>query len=114
MTAPLSDQEIAIGQTNDQIGTTLVSSIDGMHIWHLRLSPGETLPAHRHARPYFWTVLTDGTAQSRFDDGRVVNLAYTSSQTRHFPDLSKDNSFVHDLTNTGETELVFVTVEFTN
>ena len=113
MTAPLTDQDIAAGRANDRIGTTLVAETDSMRIWHLRIPPGQTHPPHRHDRPYFWTVLTDGQGRSRFDDGRVVNVTYIDGQTQHFPDLSPDNAFVHDLTNTGETELVFVTVEFT-
>ncbi len=113
MTVPLTKHEITEGRANPRIGTALVAETDGMRIWHLRVPPGETHPPHRHEHPYFWTVLTDGTARSRFDDGRVVDVTYTNGQTRHFPDLSPDNAFVHDLINTGETELVFVTVEFT-
>lgn len=113
MTAPLTDREIAAGRLNDQIGTRLVAETDEMRIWHLRIPPGQTLPPHRHDRPYWWTVMGPGTARSRFDDGRVVDVTYTDGQTQHFPHLTLDNCFVHDLTNTGETELVFVTVEFT-
>ena len=80
----------------------------------LKLASGETLPAHRHDHPYFWTVLTDGSARSRQDDGRIVEVTYTAGQTRYFPDLSASTAFVHDLTNTGEDDLVFVTVEFRN
>ena len=57
-------------------------------------------------------MLTDGKARSRTGDGRVVDVTYRAGETRHFPGLGRDSVFVHDLTNTGETELVFVTVEF--
>ena len=113
MTAqPLSSDEIAVAVTNDRIGTVLVAEEAGMRIWHLRLAQGKTLPAHRHDRPYFWTVLTDGKARSRYGDGRVVDVTYRAGETRHFPGLGREGAFVHDLTNTGETDLVFVTVEF--
>ncbi|MGX1740332.1 cupin domain-containing protein [Bosea sp. NPDC055353] len=111
-TQPLSADEIAVAATNDRIGTELVAEEAGMRVWHLRLPPGTTLPAHRHDRPYFWTVLTNGRARSRTGDGRVVDVTYRAGETRHFPDLGRDRGFVHDLTNTGDTELVFVTVEF--
>lgn len=112
MTRALSPDDIAAARGNDRIGTDLVAETDGMRIWHLRLAPGASLPAHRHDRPYFWTVLTDGKARSRYGDGRVVDLTYRKGQTQHFPDLTAETGFVHDLTNTGTTELVFVTVEF--
>jgi len=110
MSAPLTDAEVAAA--GDRIGTELVSEAQGVRVWHLRLAPGETLAAHRHDRPYFWTVLTDGHARSRDGDGCIVEVRYQAGETRHFSDLSAANAFVHDLTNVGETDLVFVTVEF--
>lgn len=112
MRVPLTEPEIAQARANDRIGTDLVLETGTMRIWHLRLAPGETLPAHRHDRPYFWTVLTDGTARSRFGDGHIADITYRVGDTKHFGDLGPDNGFVHELTNTGNTDLVFVTVEF--
>ena len=111
-TQPLTAGEIAVAVTNDRIGSELVAEETGMRVWQLRLPPGTTLPAHRHDRPHFWTVLTDGRARSRTGDGRVVDVTYRAGETRHFPDIGRGSVFVHDLTNTGDTELVFVTVEF--
>ncbi|WP_299410554.1 cupin domain-containing protein [uncultured Roseobacter sp.] len=105
-------QDLAAGRKNAQIGTELVLETDAMRVWHLRLAPGETIPPHRYDRPYVWTILTDGYGVSRFDDGRVVEIAYKAGDTKNFPDLTPETGFIHDLTNTGETELVFVTVEF--
>lgn len=111
MSRPLSASEVERALGKDRIGTDLVTEAGGMRIWHLGPAPGETLPAHRHDRPCFWTVLTDGTARSRYGDGRIEDVIYKNGQTQHFPDLSPDKTFVHDLTNTGAAELVFVTVE---
>ncbi|SPH22719.1 hypothetical protein ASD8599_03464 [Ascidiaceihabitans donghaensis] len=94
------------------IGTDLVLETNKMRVWHLRLAPGQTLPPHRHDRPYFWTVLTDGKGLSCFEDGRRVPVTYAAGDTRYFPDLTPSNGFVHDLTNVGDAELVFVTTEF--
>lgn len=99
-------------QDNDRIGTDLLLDTGAMRIWSLRLGPGETIAPHRHDRPYFWTVTTDGEGRSRFNDGREVFVTYRSGDTGHFPNLNAETRFDHDLTNTGDTELVFVTVEF--
>lgn len=99
---------------NDRIGTDLVLETPQMRVWQIHLEPGATLPAHRHDRPYFWTVLTAGKARSRYGDGSVVEIVYQRGESKHFPELSADNFFVHDITNTGDTPLIFVTVEFTS
>jgi hypothetical protein len=112
MIAPLSASEIAAGRDNDRIGTELVLAENGMRVWHLILMPGETIPAHRHDRPYLWTVLTDSKGRSRYGDGRIVEHDYKAGETKSFPDLSPGNAFVHDLSNIGTTQLTFVTVEF--
>lgn len=99
--------------SNDRIGTILVLETQEMRVWQIHLGPGETLPAHRHDRPYFWTVLTAGKASSRYGDGRVVEIIYQRGESKHFPDLNADTMFVHEITNTGSAPLIFVTVEFT-
>lgn len=83
-----------------------------MRVWHLILLPGETVPPHRHDRPYFWTVLSGGKGRARYADGRFVDHHYEVGETKNYPDLSPDNAFIHDLTNTGMTPLILVTVEF--
>ncbi|MBL6432348.1 MAG: hypothetical protein HPM95_19790 [Alphaproteobacteria bacterium] len=40
-------------------------------------------------------------------------MSYRAGDTCHHPTLSPDTAFVHDLTNIGLAELVFVTIEFT-
>ena len=108
----LSEKEIEAGKINDQIGTKLVLETEAMRIWHMTLKPSQTIPPHRHDRPYFWTVLSNGKGLSRFDDGHDIPVVYKAGDTKHFLDLTPETGFVHDLTNTGDTDLVFVTVEF--
>ncbi|KSV91355.1 hypothetical protein [Sinorhizobium sp. GL28] len=112
MSAPLTEHERAEALVNDHIGTELVLEEESLRVWHLRLKPGETLRPHRRDRPYFWTALTDGTARSRSGGGKVTDVVYRAGDTRHFSDLTPETAFVHDLTNTGDAELVFVTAEF--
>lgn len=110
--APLSNDELRGGWRNDRIGTELVHEGGGLRVWHLRLAPGETLAPHCHDRPYLWTVLTDGKATSRHSYGRVIEVVHRAGDARLFAHLRQKDIFVHDLTNNGETELVFVTIEF--
>jgi len=104
--------DFAANQTNRRVGTSLVLETDAMLVWHLRLAPGERLGFHRHDRPYFWSVVTDGRARSRYDDGRILERIYAAGDTAYFPDLTAGAAFVHDIENVGDAELVFVTVEF--
>lgn len=108
----LTPTEVERGRTNDRIGTQLVQAAPGFSVWHIRLQPGETLPAHRHDRPYLWTVLSDGKARTRRDDGTVAEVSYRAGDTCHHATLSPETAFVHDLTNIDLAELVFVTIEF--
>ncbi len=108
----LSKQQIIDGKDNTSIGTRLVSDLPFMRVWQIKLAPGETLPPHRHDRPYFWTVLTDGQGQSSLDDGRELAICYKAGDTKYFPALTPEAGFVHDLVNTGDDDLIFVTVEF--
>ncbi len=110
---PKENQKTISDQTaSDQIGTHLVLETDTMRIWHIYLGPGETLAAHRHDRPYFWTVVTDGLGRAHFGDSHSADVTYRAGDTKYFADLSDDNSFTHDLTNLGSSDLIFVTVEF--
>lgn len=95
-----------------QVGERIVHEDDKMIIWTIHLQPGKALDFHRHDKPYFWTVLTEGSAISYFDDGRVSETFYKADDTKNYPDLSKDNYFSHNLINSGKTELIFTTCEF--
>lgn len=105
-------RQISSDITNKEIGTHKVLENEQFTIWQIRLAPGEELPAHLHDKPYFWTVLTDGSAHAYYDDGSALAIEYQVGDTRYFPDLNSENKFVHCLINTGDTPLMFVTVEF--
>ncbi len=107
------NREFAEAIDNDQIGTELVHETDTMRIWHIFLAPGERLQAHFHDRPYFWTALSDGLARATYADGHVSESQCCRGDTRQF-DLTPETGFVHALENIGQTDLIFVTVEFKN
>lgn len=87
MTAPLTDQEILKARANDRIGTDLVLETETMRIWHLRIGPGETLAAHRHDRPYFWTVLTNGRG-SHVLETVALSTSLTTLETQRISAIS--------------------------
>lgn len=93
-------------------GDKIVFENESIRIWTIHLKPGGRLPFHKHEIPYFWTALAAGTSRSYYNDGSVIDSHYEQGSTRYFPDLSHENYFIHDLKNTGETTLIFTTVEF--
>lgn len=108
---PAMREEMARNTANGCVGHVLVSETERVRVWTLRLAPGERIPFHRHVLDYFWTAVTPGRALSRYGDGRVAETTYEAGDTRHFT-FGAGESMQHDLENTGETELVFTTVEF--
>lgn len=103
-------EELRRNDRNDAVGSRIVSEENGLRVWHLHVPPGARLPFHRHTKDYFWTILGNGKAKSRFGDGTVKLIDYTAGDTRHFA-FKNGDSFIHDLENIGDTDLVFVTVE---
>ena len=96
---------------NGRVGSRLVSQSERVRVWHLSLRPGERLGFHTHVLDYFWTAVTGGKARSRYGDGNIVEVSYEPGDTRHHH-FGTGAFMIHDLTNIGETELVFTTVEF--
>jgi hypothetical protein len=98
-------------QLNGRVGSRLVSESGRVRVWSLRLAPGERIGFHRHVLDYFWTAVAPGRSRSRYADGRILETEYPEGATRHFS-FGPGEFMVHDLTNIGETDLVFTTVEF--
>jgi hypothetical protein len=94
-----------------QVGSKLVSESNRVRVWHIGLKPGERLAFHTHVLDYFWTAVTAGSARSHYGDGRVAETVYAPGDTQHHR-YGPGEFMIHDLENTGQTELVFTTVEF--
>jgi quercetin dioxygenase-like cupin family protein len=101
------DQAVGDGR----VGKILVSESERVRVWSLRLEPGERIAAHQHVLDYFWTAVTPGRAISHMDDGTTVEAIYAAGDTRH-EQYGPGQYKIHDLENTGDTALVFTTVEF--
>lgn len=102
--------ELAAGHLNGRVGQELVSETERVRVWRIELAPGERIAFHRHQLDYFWTAVTAGRSTSRMSNGKVQQTEYYPGKTRHFR-LGPGEYFVHDLENTGDTTLVFITVE---
>jgi quercetin dioxygenase-like cupin family protein len=96
---------------NGQVGSRLVSETDRVRVWHLQLAPGERIGFHTHVLDYFWTVLTSGRARSHYWTGETSDVDYKIGDTKHHS-YGPGEFLIHDLENTGDTSLVFTTVEF--
>jgi hypothetical protein len=103
--------EFERNQFSGAVGSILVSETDRVRVWHLALPPGGWLTFHRHVLDYFWTTPTAGVARGYYEDGRIVDVHHYPGETRHF-EHGLGEYFVHAVENVGDTELLFVTVEF--
>ncbi|QKS02061.1 hypothetical protein F9288_10015 [Sphingomonas sp. CL5.1] len=103
--------EFEANKFNGAVGSVLVSEADNCRVWHLHLPPGGLLTFHRHVLDYFWTAVTAGVARGYYEDGRIVDVHHYPGETRHFKH-GPGEYFVHAIENVGDTELIFVTVEF--
>ena len=96
---------------NGCVGTALVSESGRVRVWIIRLAPGERVGFHRHVLDYFWTCVTGGRGRQHVRDGTTVEYSYQPGETRH-ETYGAGQFKVHDLTNIGDQEMVFMTVEF--
>src|SRR6478672_8101754 len=79
---------------NPCVGSVLLSENERTRVWMIKLAPGERIGFHRHVH-----------------DGTTVEYTYQQGETRH-ETYGKDEFKVHDLTNLGDREMIFMTVEF--
>ena len=103
-------EELKAAPTNHDVGTKLWFENDHIRVWEVRLQPGERGPFHAHTRRYFWTVVDGGTGLQRSADGTYKVRRYHVGDT-NYSEHSLDDVMIHDLENTGDTEMRFITVE---
>jgi mannose-6-phosphate isomerase-like protein (cupin superfamily) len=102
--------ELAAAPDNHNLGTTLWFENSRVRVWEILLAPGERGPFHSHITNYFWTVVEAGRGLQRFADGSYAVRDYEVGETK-FLEHTSSTPLVHDLENTGDTVLRFVTVE---
>ncbi len=96
---------------NPCVGTELLSESEKARVWIIRLQPGERVGFHRHVLDYFWTAVTPCRGRQHLQDGSTVEYTYAAGETRH-ETYGPGEFKVHDLENIGDSEMVFMTVEF--
>ena len=100
------------GENSTDVGEHLVFENDDIKVWAIRLPAKQALPFHKHNKPYFYIAQSEGKSRSFYNDGRITETIYVKGNTKYFPDLSDENYFIHNLENTGNTNLLFTTIEF--
>lgn len=98
-------------QFNGCVGSLLVSETERVRVWQLQLPPGQRCAFHRHVNPYFWTAHAPGSVRSYFSDGRMTEGSYYKGETAHFH-YGPGEYMLHCIENTGDSDLLFTTVEF--
>ena len=95
---------------NQRIGTRVLFENDRVRVWEIDLAPGERVPFHCHTVPYFWVCVDGAPATGREADGTMSVFDHTAGEVDFLP-LRDGERLVHDLENSGEGRLRFVTVE---
>jgi quercetin dioxygenase-like cupin family protein len=95
---------------NPCVGSRLLTENEKLRVWMIKLAPGERIGFHRHVLDYFWTSVNGGRGRQHVHDGSTVEYTYQPGETRH-ETYGAGEYKVHDLTNIGDTDMIFMTVE---
>ena len=95
---------------NPCVGSKLLSENERSRVWMITLKPGERIGFHRHVLNYFWTAVVAGHGRQHLMDGSTVEYTYYAGETRH-ETYGAGEFKVHDLTNLGTEDMIFMTVE---
>jgi mannose-6-phosphate isomerase-like protein (cupin superfamily) len=104
------EDDVAQGATNYDVGTGQLGENDRVKVWEIKIGPGERCAFHCHRTSYYWVAHTDGIARVTFTDGTFEDYPHRAGEVT-FIEVPSGEHLIHDLTNVGETELVFTTVE---
>lgn len=106
-------QDFIDNEFDGHVGSRLLSQTDSLRVWEIRLAPGQRWHAHRHVLDYFWTCIDGGKSLQHTSDGTTRVVEYEPGETRHFS-FALGEYLLHDISNIGDKELVFSTVEHLN
>ncbi len=99
------------GNYTTQVGEQLIFENADLKVWTIKLLANSSLPFHKHTTNYNWTAMTDGSAISHYQTGRIIQLSYTKGDLSYY-DHDTKGSFVHNLKNIGNKPLEFITIEY--
>lgn len=102
--------ELDAARANFTVGTALLLENDRVRVWDITLAPGERMPFHCHRSTYFYRCESGGRWRLRTIEGETV-LGEDDPGQVTFHALAAGEALVHDLTNVGERQLRYTTVE---
>jgi len=80
---------------------------DGVRVSEYRLAPGATLPRHEHKKPHLLVAVSDLDVRSDVEGQGPMPGKLKAGDIKWLP-----GGYAHTLTNTGQKEARFVTLEF--
>jgi quercetin dioxygenase-like cupin family protein len=80
---------------------------DGVRAGETRLAPGATLPLHEHKKPHLVIAVSDLDMRSNVEGQSPISVKIKAGDVRWVP-----GGYTHTLTNTGQQEAWFITLEF--
>ncbi|WP_066225228.1 hypothetical protein [Formosa haliotis] len=104
--------ELKTNTDNVQVGEHLILETEAFKVWSIAIPVGESLPFHKHNKPYFYTAIQPGKSRSFYADGKIIETEYEANDIKYYNDLNSAQYFIHNLENIGETTLIYTTVEF--
>lgn len=102
--------ELERAEQNTTVGKEIWFENDQVRIWGISLQPGERLPFHCHTSTYFWVCVDPSTGRQRYPDGGIDTFEFRNGDV-DFLQVAAGEKLVHDLENSGDTELRFIAVE---
>ena len=103
-------EELDRAEQNTNVGTEIWFENDSVRVWGIWLQPGERLPFHCHTGTYFWVCVDPSTGQQRYPGGAIDTFEFQNGDV-DFIDIAPGGNVIHDLENSGDSELRFIAVE---
>ena len=69
---------------NTSVGEHLLLETDKIKVWSIHLPVGESLPFHKHNKPYFYTIKNKGKSRSFYADGTITETEYKKNDIKNF------------------------------
>lgn len=102
--------ELERAEQNTTVGKEIWFENDRVRVWGISLQPGERLPFHCHTDTYFWVCVDPSTGRQRYPSGAIDTFEFRNGDV-DFIDIAPGRNVIHDLENSGGSELRFIAIE---
>jgi len=103
--------ELRHGKISNTIGNSLLFENKKIRLWEITLVPNQRLPFHKQTVDYSLTCLTDGTAISRYKNGKICLLRFKKGDIAYY-EYNDHKEIVRDFENIGEGVIKLSLVEY--